>query len=71
MTDMPFIILTCPECQVKNRVKSYDAAKIPVCARCRAQLVAPEENEVHAKYGRSLKNFFNLPDVGLRDGKDD
>lgn len=71
MTDLPFIILTCPACQVKNRVRSYDADKTPVCAKCRAPLVAPEENEVHAKYGSSLKNFLNLPDIGLRGGKGD
>jgi len=71
MSDTPFIILTCPACQVKNRVRSYSAEKTPVCARCRAPLLKPEENEVHARYGRSLKNFFNLPDIGLRSDKGD
>jgi len=66
MADLPFIILPCPNCQVKNRVRSYDSNRIPLCAKCRTPLLSTEENEVHAKYSRSLDDFFDLPDIGLR-----
>ena len=70
MENTTFIILPCPKCKVKNRIKSYDSAQIPVCAKCKAPLVKPDENEVHAKYGQSLKNFLNLPGLGLRSDSD-
>lgn len=70
MDKLPFIILACPNCQVKNRIKSYDSNKTPVCAKCKAPLVKPDENEVHAKYGQSLNSFLNLPGIGLRSDTD-
>jgi hypothetical protein len=66
MNDSTFIILTCPQCQVKNRVKSYDASQVPVCAKCKSPLLTAEENEVHARFGQSVKDFNNLPGIGLR-----
>ncbi|PIQ97656.1 MAG: hypothetical protein COV67_03180 [Nitrospinae bacterium CG11_big_fil_rev_8_21_14_0_20_56_8] len=66
MDEHPFIIITCPQCQVKNRVRSYETGKIPVCAKCKGKLVDAEENEVHARYGQSVNRFYNLPDIGLR-----
>lgn len=70
MEPLPFIILPCPKCQVKNRVKHYDSDQTPVCAKCGARLFSDEENEVHSKYGKSLNDFLNLPDIGLRSDKD-
>lgn len=66
MADLPFIILTCKRCQVKNRVRSYAANRIPVCSKCKARLVEEDENEVHSRYGESLNKFFDLPEPGLR-----
>ena len=71
MSEQPFIIIACPKCHVKNRLKSYDPGRIPVCPRCKTRLVDPEENDVHAKYGKSLNNFFDLPDVGIVSNQDD
>lgn len=71
MENLPFIILACPNCQVKNRIKSYDSSQTPVCAKCKAPLVKPDENDIHAKYGQSLKNFQNLPGLGLRSEPDE
>ncbi len=66
MTESEFIIITCEKCKVKNRIKAYDSNKLPVCAKCKHPLVNLDENEVHSKYGKNLKNFFDLPDIGLR-----
>ncbi len=66
MTEKEFIIISCEKCKVKNRIKAYDSSKLPICAKCKAPLVNLAENEVHSKYGKNLKNFFNLPDIGLR-----
>jgi len=70
MENLPFIILPCPNCQAKNRIRSYDSGQTPVCAKCKTPLVKPDENEVHAKYGQSLKSFLNLPGIGLRSDSD-
>jgi len=59
-------IIECPECGVKNRIKSYSADCIPVCAKCRARLVNEDENDAHARYSENLKNFYNLPDINGR-----
>lgn len=66
MTDKEFIIIACQRCKVKNRIKAYDSSKLPVCAKCKVPLIDINKNEVHSKYGKDLKNFFNLPDIGLR-----
>ncbi len=66
MSEVPFIILTCPGCGVKNRVRKFDSQRIPVCSKCRARLLDPEEHDVQARYERSLNRFFDLPGLGLR-----
>ncbi len=66
MHEKEFIIITCPKCKVKNRIKAYDSSKLPICAKCKAPLVDLEENETHSRYGKNLKNFMDLPDIGLR-----
>jgi transposase-like protein len=66
MENSTFIILPCPNCKVKNRIKGYKSEQTPVCAKCKTPLIKQDENETHAKYGQSLNNFFNLPDIGLR-----
>ncbi|MBI4384711.1 MAG: hypothetical protein HY579_11845 [Nitrospinae bacterium] len=63
---MPFIIITCPGCGVKNRLRSYDRDRIPVCPKCKTKLVARDENEAHAKFGKMVDKFYDLPDIGLR-----
>ncbi len=60
-------IIECPECGVKNRIKSYSADRIPVCAKCRARLVDENENDAQARYAENLKNFYDLPDINARD----
>ena len=60
-------IIECPECGVKNRIKSYSADRIPVCAKCRSRLVDEDKNEAHARYAEKLKNFYDLPGVNARD----
>ncbi|GJL78342.1 MAG: hypothetical protein NPINA01_13310 [Nitrospinaceae bacterium] len=70
MENAPFIILPCPNCQVKNRIKGYHSEQTPVCAKCKTPLVKQDENEVHAKYSQSLNNFLNLPGFGLRSDSD-
>ena len=57
-------IIECPGCGVKNRIKSYSADQVPVCAKCRTPLVTEEENEAHARFAQNLKNFYNLPGFG-------
>ncbi len=70
MAEVPFLIVPCPSCRVKNRVKKYDAGRLPVCAKCRAPLLTIEEHEAQAKYDQSLKDFMNLPDLGTHPGED-
>jgi len=59
--------IECPECGVKNRIKTYSADRIPVCAKCRTPLVDKDKNEAHSRYSENLKNFYNLPDMNARD----
>ena len=69
MNPREFIIITCPNCAVKNRVKSYNPDKLPVCAKCKTALVDLINNEAHSRYGKMVDNFYNLPDIGLREEK--
>ena len=64
--DKDIFIIECPECGVKNRIKSYSPDRIPVCAKCRARLVDEDKNEAHARYAENLKNFYDLPGVNVR-----
>ena len=66
MSEKEFIIIACEKCKVKNRIKAYDSTKLPVCAKCKFPLVNLGENYVYSKYGKNLKIFFDLPDIGLR-----
>ena len=59
-------IMTCPKCGVKNRIKSYTADRLPVCAKCRTPLVDQDKNEAHAKFAKNLEGFYNLPGFGAR-----
>lgn len=65
--DKDIFIIECPECGVKNRIKSYSPDRIPVCAKCRSRLVDEETNEAHARYAEKLKNFYDLPGVNARE----
>ena len=49
MTDLAIIL--CPNCGVKNRIRSYNSEKIPVCAKCKAKLVSEKE---HAAFSNLL-----------------
>jgi len=62
-------IVACPNCGVKNRIKSYSADRLPVCAKCRTPLVDEDKNEAHAKFSKNLEDFYNLPDFGERPQK--
>ena len=65
--DKDIFIIECPECGVKNRIKSYSPDRIPVCAKCRSRLVDEDKNEVHSRYADNLKNFYDLPNMNARD----
>ncbi|NIR57869.1 MAG: hypothetical protein GWM98_29680 [Nitrospinaceae bacterium] len=65
--DINILIIDCPGCGVKNRVKAYTADRIPVCAKCGTRLVEEENNEAHARYADHLKKFYDLPDFNARD----
>ena len=69
MNPREFVIITCSNCAAKNRVKSYDSDKLPVCAKCKTALVDRIKNEAHSRYGKMVNNFYNLPDIGLRGEK--
>jgi len=66
MKEKDFIIITCSKCKVKNRIKVYESNKIPICGKCKIPLVNFEENDTFSKYGKSLNNFMDLPDIELR-----
>jgi|TARA_B110000438_G_scaffold282531_1_gene309676 hypothetical protein len=66
MQDKEFLIIACPKCEVKNRIKTYNSEKLPVCAKCKTHLIDPNSNEAHSRYGKNLGRFYNLPDIGLR-----
>ena len=70
MIDPTFIIIACPDCEAKNRVKRYDPDKILVCAKCRTPLVGEEEHDALSKFGKNLGSFADLPDIGLRSDPD-
>ncbi len=67
--DQDIFIIECPECGVKNRIKSYSVDRIPVCAKCRARLVDEDKNEALSRYADNLKNFYNRRDMNARDAK--
>jgi hypothetical protein len=62
-------IIPCPECGVKNRIRTYDPKKIPICAKCKAKLVGDKEHAAFAKFSENLKQFKDFPDFGSRSGK--
>jgi len=70
MTDPTLTIIACPQCGVKNRIRSLRGEQIPVCAKCKGHLLSEKENESHLKYQESLKHFQGLPDLGLRFDRD-
>ena len=62
-------IIPCPSCGVKNRIRSYDPQKIPVCAKCKSKLVSEKEHNAFAKFNDNLNQFKDFPDFGARGGK--
>ncbi len=62
-------IIPCPSCGVKNRIRGYDPQKIPVCAKCRAQLVSEKEHTAFSKFNDNINKFKDFPDFGAREGK--
>jgi hypothetical protein len=62
-------IIPCPECRVKNRIRTYDPEKIPVCAKCKAKLVGDKENAAFSKFSENLNQFKDFPDFGARSDK--
>jgi len=66
MSDPDLAIIPCPQCGVKNRIRSCASDKIPVCARCRAKLMNEKEHEAFQKFQNNLNQFKDFPDVGFR-----
>ena len=62
-------IIPCPECGVKNRIRTYDPEKIPVCAKCKAKLVGEKEHAAFSKFNENLNQFKDFPDFGSRSSK--
>jgi hypothetical protein len=62
-------IIPCPECGVKNRIRTYDPKKIPVCAKCKAKLVGEKEHAAFSKFSENLNQFKDFPDFGSRSDK--
>lgn len=58
------LIIKCPQCGVKNRVKAYVSGKVPVCQKCRTILVDKEEQNAYRRFEESLNQFSKLPDPG-------
>ncbi len=56
-------------CGGKNRIRSYDPQKIPVCARCKSKLVSEKEHTAFSRFNDNLKEFKDFPDFGARDDK--
>jgi len=63
-------IIACPECGVKNRIRTYNPEKIPVCAKCKAQLVNEKEHVAFSKFNDNLNTFKDFPDFGFRNKKE-
>jgi Zn-finger nucleic acid-binding protein len=66
MIDSDLTIIPCPQCGVKNRIRSFDSGKVPVCARCRGKLMDKKEHEAFQKFQEKLNQFKDFPDVGFR-----
>ncbi len=62
-------IIPCPACGVKNRIRTYDSEKIPICAKCKTKLVGDKEHAAFSKFNENLNQFKDFPDFGARSGK--
>ena len=62
-------IIPCLNCGVKNRIRSYDPQKIPVCAKCKMKLVSEKEHAAFSKFNSNLNQFEGFPDFGARGDK--
>lgn len=62
-------IIPCPECGVKNRIRTYDPGKIPVCAKCKTKLLDDKEHDAFSKFNENLNKFKDFPDFGFRSDK--
>jgi hypothetical protein len=67
MSDL--VIIPCPDCGVKNRIRTYDPEKIPVCAKCKAKLVGEKEHAAFSRFNENLNQFKDFPDFGSRSSK--
>ena len=66
MAHSDLTIIPCPQCGVKNRIRSFDSGQVPVCARCKTKLMDEKENAAFQKFQDNLNQFKDFPDVGLR-----
>jgi len=62
-------IIPCPKCGVKNRIRTYNSEKVPVCAKCKAKLVSEKEHDAFSKFSDNLNAFKDFPEFGSRDSK--
>ena len=63
-------IISCPECGVKNRIRTYNPEKIPVCGKCKSPLVSEKEHAAFSKFNDNLNTFKDFPDFGFRNNKE-
>ena len=63
-------IIACPECGVKNRIRTYNPEKTPVCGKCKSPLVTEKEHAAFSKFNDNLNTFKDFPDFGFRNNKE-
>ncbi len=66
MSEPDIAIIPCPACGVKNRIRTYDSQKVPVCAKCKSKLVNEKEHAAFSKFNDNLDKFKDFPDFGFR-----
>ena len=66
MSQPNLAIIPCLQCGVKNRIRNCDSGKLPVFARCRANLMDESEFKAFNKFQDNLNQFIDFPDIGLR-----
>lgn len=54
------LIITCPSCGIRSRVKAYMADKEPVCQMCSFKVIDPGKSEIHTRFAESMNKLYNF-----------